>query len=641
MAKLKKLISKNDSEVNTICPLSNEDILKRQTDYPLLGEIDFAKKYRGLLYKEVTLNIKGKEYKIQANFCTNPFCKWFGLPQYKYEDIKSKPSRYKLVGKIDSKSIKCNDIPTNEHEGIVIDNWVTPLSNWSLAEEMKRLIDINTVVPMKTEYNFHKEECSEISLNPFDNSTAFYKRGKSSSNSQKYQCKKCKKITNVLPSQRECFTYYQKKNNILPRFALQILSRTPVTRTLELLGIGASTYYNKLEWLHKRCLEFLEKHETKPLKEKHFDNLWLNTDKFSYFLNNIRKKGHGKDYLEQERPLFPTYIVATVDSHSRYAFRTDISFDYNITAEDIESDIEVLKENHLYNFAQKNARYRYSYYGVADEEEIKESTDDDLIDKDNLQLRKDYIDGFHVNTTYTAYAHYWLIRKMLNTDSINYVCDEDNSLITSLMRVYVNDIKNGDVNIFTCRVDKTLSKKEAYVQYIMATDRLHEWQDFIDLKGSLKDTAINKIANDLSNHKFYKYVEYKGKNYPVYSHNPIKHPFPHKDEGIRYVDCLTNLSRLPSLELAEMLYNVDLRSINTYFNKIRRRASILERPIVSGRGEGKSYIYSNFNPKYAHYMLTILRTYLNFCDTFKDVTPAMLLGIADKPFNLGDIIYFK
>jgi regulator of replication initiation timing len=92
--------------------------------------------------------------------------------------------------------------------------------------------------------------------------------------------------------------------------------------------------------------------------------------------------------------------------------------DYNVTTEDIERDIEVLKENHLYNFAQRNARYRYSYYGVADDEEVKENADYDLIDKDNLLLRKDYIDGFHVNTTYTAYAHYWLIKEMLNVDKI-------------------------------------------------------------------------------------------------------------------------------------------------------------------------------------------------------------------------------
>lgn len=108
---------------------------------------------------------------------------------------------------------------------------------------------------------------------------------------------------------------------------------------------------------------------------------------------------------------------------------------------------------------------------------------------------------------------------------------------------------------------------------------------------------------------------------------------------------LTDLSRLSNIEIAKLLYKADLRAVNTVFNQIRRKTSILERPLVSGRGEGKSYIYSNLNPKYAYYMLTILRTYLNFCQTYKfnkkKVTPAMVLGIAEKPFTIEDIIYFS
>lgn len=42
---------------------------------------------------------------------------------------------------------------------------------------------------------------------------------------------------------------------------------------------------------------------------------------------------------------------------------------------------------------------------------------------------------------------------------------------------------------------------------------------------------------------------------------------------------------------------------------IRKRLSILERPKTTTRGDGKSYIFSNFNPKYAQMSLAILRTY--------------------------------
>lgn len=646
MKKLKKLINSTESNVTVIYPLTDEEIHNRQIDYPILGEVEFAKKYRDLLFREVEIIVGSKSIKIQSNFCTNPFCKWFGLPQHKFNDIKNKPSRYKLVGEKILKRINCNEVLTKDTDGIVINNYITPLSNWSLANEIKRLIDINTVLPIEPKYSFHKDGCDSYEVNPIDNPRAFYKRGKSTSNSQKYQCKCCGKITNVLPNQRECFTYHQQRDDILPRFALQVVSRTPVTRTIELLGIGVSTYYKKLEQLYQRCLEFLDKHETKKLSKMHFNELWLTTDKFSYSLNNIRKKGHGKDYLIQERPLFPTYIVATVDSHSRYAFRTDLAFDYNVTANDIEKDIEVLKDNYVYNFAQKNARYRYSYYGANIKDTTIENNEiDNYIDQRSLHLRKDYIDGFHVNTTYTAYAHFWLIREILNADKINYVSDEDNSIITALMRVFSNEIKNGAVNIFTCRIDKSLNKKDAYICYKEASEILHEWKESNRLKCSMTEAAISKLAQDLETHKLYGTKVYNDKVYPYYLHNPIRHPYPNKDEGIRYVDCLTNLSRLSTHDLAVQLYKVNMRAVNTYFNQIRRRVSILERPLVSGRGEGKSFIYSNFNPKYANYMLTILRTYLNFCDTFKynkeHVTPAMLLGLVDKPFKFEDIIYLK
>lgn len=93
------------------------------------------------------------------------------------------------------------------------------------------------------------------------------------------------------------------------------------------------------------------------------------------------------------------------------------------------------------------------------------------------------------------------------------------------------------------------------------------------------------------------------------------------------------------------MYKIDLRSINTFFNQIRRKISILERPLAGGWGEGKSYIYANFNPKYAQYMVTILRTYLNFCETYKyngdNITPAMRLSISSRKYTIYDILYSK
>lgn len=75
-------------------------------------------------------------------------------------------------------------------------------------------------------------------ITPFTDSKDFYKRGKSTSNSQKYQCKKCKKITNVLPPQEKSFNYHQQRNELLLDILKDILSRTPVKRTCEKLTIS-------------------------------------------------------------------------------------------------------------------------------------------------------------------------------------------------------------------------------------------------------------------------------------------------------------------------------------------------------------------------------------------------------------------
>lgn len=72
---------------------------------------------------------------------------------------------------------------------------------------------------------------------------------------------------------------------------------------------------------------------------------------------------------------------------------------------------------------------------------------------------------------------------------------------------------------------------------------------------------------------------------------------------------------------------------------------MLERPLVTARGDGKSYIYANYNPKYAQQILTIFRTFYNFCwrrkygDAY--LTPAQRFGLNDRVFEYTDIVYFR
>lgn len=119
---------------------------------------------------------------------------------------------------------------------------------------------------------------------------------------------------------------------------------------------------------------------------------------------------------------------------------------------------------------------------------------------------------------------------------------------------------------------------------------------------------------------------------------------PFKDEGKCLINCISDLTYMSKDDLAKLIIQINSRSLNNFFQKLRRSICILERPFHTARADGKSYIYSNYNPKYAQYATTILRTFYNFCWTTdvdnKTLTPAQRLGLTDKVFDYKDVIYF-
>ncbi|MEH7075518.1 hypothetical protein [Neobacillus drentensis] len=164
---------------------------------------------------------------------------------------------------------------------------------------------------------------------------------------------------------------------------------------------------------------------------------------------------------------------------------------------------------------------------------------------------------------------------------------------------------------------------------------------------SLKKLATTKVSIELNKKPLYKILFDGTQNYKVWAKSPIEHPLPPSDKGHFSVYCTTDLSSYSDEYVANMLLKVTDRPTSNFMQMIRRRLSVLERPLVTARGGGKSYIYANFNPKYAQMAVTILRTYYNFCLRAKSkgkkarLTPAQNLGLVDKQFTLNDILYFK
>jgi len=85
------------------------------------------------------------------------------------------------------------------------------------------------------------------------------------------------------------------------------------------------------------------------------------------------------------------------------------------------------------------------------------------------------------------------------------------------------------------------------------------------------------------------------------------------DEGNRFINLISPKEFLNLQELSEMIVYISTRTIDNFFQEIRRHLNLLERPLFGASSGGKTYIYANYNPKYAQQLVTIYRTYYNYC----------------------------
>jgi hypothetical protein len=133
LAKLKRLSTIEDNLFSVILPASAKEVSDRTKEYDILTQKKFGTKFKNLLFASVKFSWNGKTYIIQYNHCANPFCKWHGMPQEKFP-VKGKPSRYRLSGTDEDKSIFCNPDPIAPTRGMALDCNTKTLSNCSIAE---------------------------------------------------------------------------------------------------------------------------------------------------------------------------------------------------------------------------------------------------------------------------------------------------------------------------------------------------------------------------------------------------------------------------------------------------------------------------------------------------------------------------
>ena len=120
----------------------------------------------------------------------------------------------------------------------------------------------------------------------------------------------------------------------------------------------------------------------------------------------------------------------------------------------------------------------------------------------------------------------------------------------------------------------------------------------------------------------------------------VEHPFPNMGEPDKAMCYLTDIQGYDEDHLAWLYNKASLHAIDRFFMQVRRRLSLLERPISSSASPGRRWFgYGPYKPGIVGKLLDIFRVFYNFVEVGKNKqTPAMRLGLAKGKITVEDIV---
>jgi len=555
---------------------------------------------------------------IQVNFCKNPVCENFGVPE---------TDRYRLTGGGSSVKVlhclSCGEYP--------------PLkSNLGVKEELDR---IEADSSAKAEASCPTEGCDNYSSPISYGKKCYQSFGVTPSGSKRYRCKACYKTFSVgTPTQRQ---RYPEKNKLI--FKL-LMNKSAFNRICEIAEIHPETLYQRIGFFSEQCKEISNYFESKLFSSDKRPKLYLSSDRQEYVINWT---------AQEDKRNVTIRAIGTADNKTGYIFGMHLDFDPSLDANLIEADAATIGDSllapHFRKYARLWLKHDYAYAikrskrvkirkKASVEEKIKDTYIESQLRTDievpithdvDTQLPKN---GMQIHPEYTLYAHFFYLKKLLrNAPKIRFFLDQDSGIRAACLGAFHNEILLRKVDAFFVRINKDLTVNEKR-QAVAESKANFNAISSLNPDMTEDDVKVLMVKNSLKD------MQEIGK----WKDRWLKHPLPNMGEPEKSSCYLTDLSDYDEDHLARLYNKASLHAIDRYFMLIRRRISLLERPIKSSSNLNRAwYGYSAYNPETVVKLLTMFRTFYNYHLVGKDKkTPAMRLGIVNRRIELNEIIKF-
>ncbi|MBW6476037.1 MAG: hypothetical protein K0A95_03060 [Chromatiales bacterium] len=567
---------------------------------------------------------------IQVNFCKKPTCSNFGVPasQPPAQGKGATRDNYSVVsagkGFPVLKCHACGEYP--------------PLkSNNGISEELERISDYLKPIP---EPSCPNTDCENYAIGISAGKTAYQSFGKTAAGAKRYRCKACgKTFAEHIPASGQRTTH---KNKTI--FSL-LMNKMPFRRICEVADVKPKTIYDKIDFFQSQCLAFAAHRERKLLEGMPVRRLYIGVDRQDYVVNWTRR--------EDKRNVQLT-AVGSADNETGYVFGMHLNYDPALNAEDVERDAERIGDcNTPYPF-RRYARawlacdYDKAVKPIASKKSVSDGTLGSEISSVHAeaQSREDIENfehptktsklpgkGMQIHAEYTLYAHFFLLKKLFGgVEKVRFFLDQDSGMRAACLGAFQEEIRERKCDAFYVRINKSLTVDEK--QRALAESR-KVFRAAIAQKPDLSDTEINLNLIKERMGQMAEIGQWKDRW--------LAHPFPNMSEPEKAICYLTDYGDYNEDHQAWLYNKASIRAIDCFFMLIRRRLSLLERPIASASSARRMWHgYSAYNPESIVKMLDIFRVYYNYCLKGKDgKTPAMRLGLSKGGISLEDIIYYK
>jgi len=547
---------------------------------------------------------------LQLNTCRNTMCANFGVePTVRGQDGRRARDHYRVIGSDPIKALKCMRCGQR----------VRIKSNRAAAEEHLRHIDYLSLP--------EEPVCPRATC--VDRAPLVYRHGSTPDGSVRFRCRRCGKTFSapITP------TWKQKasdKNALLFRL---LINRSPMRRILEVADVSASTLYRKIEFIHQQCQRFAARFERR-LPEMALPAVQLETDLQDHLVN------WGRDV---DRLSVILRAVATTESNSQYVLAVSINFDGSIDPGEAERNARECGDFDRMTYERQCARiWVASDYMAcsrasaaklgAHTQQHRTRTADYGDDEDPFTEKwevKQPSRGVQVHQAYLLMGHFQTVKYLIGGATSATAClDPDAGLRQAAIAVFRSWIMQSKFEAFELNIDKSLTIDQKKLVVMRAKAALNLARKRMgdhhrdDAARALIKHQVHEMANQPPNQRW------------------IEHPLPSLAEPKLRVLHLTPRSTSNLDQVASMVFDATLRNTDRFFMITRRRLSLLERPIKTPSSAQRScYIYAPYNPNVPCRLLDALRVAHNYHWVGKDNrTPAMRLGLTDRPFSLEDIL---